>query len=363
MTVWNLILFVTMKRPRSRIVSSRGGPCISMRPFIIAIVFSIFTLSPLMAAGSATGSGDADHDNHDENPEMTLPRIEPVSLDGRKLKVVATTSFIGDVVTNIAGSAAEITILMPRGQNPHSWEPSPRNIAAIDDADLIFINGLGLEETLIGILGDMKTAPVVPVSKGIDVIGTGEQDDHHPGAVNPHVWFSPRNVIIWTRNMEKSLSLVNPTNAETYEMAAEAYISELEALDSELRKMLSILNPDDKKLVMDHATFDYYAREYGFNNPGNVIPSMNDQAEPSARDIAALTELVKAENVKAIFVGGTAGRGLKNLAASVAAEADRELPVVELLTGSLAPEGQRGANYRDFIRYNTEMIVEALSRE
>ena len=160
--------------------------------------------------------------------------------------------------------------------------------------------------------------------------------------------------------MEKSLSLANPANTERYEMAAEAYILELKALDSELRKMLSVLNPADKKLVMDHATFDYYAREYGFRTPGNVVPSMNDQAEPSARDIAALTELVKAENVKVIFVGGTAGRSLKNLAFSVAAETGRNLPVVELLTGSLAPEGQRGANYPDFIRYNTEIIIEAL---
>ncbi len=357
MTVWNLILFVTMKRHRSRIVSPPGGPCIFMRIFFTVIALSIFTLSPLMAAG------DADHDIHDDISVMKLPGIEPVTLDGRKLKVVATTSFVGDAVTNIAGSAAEITILMPRGQNPHSWEPSPGNIAAIDDAYLIFINGLGLEETLIEILRGMETAPVVPVSTGIEVIGTEERDEHHPDAVNPHVWFSPRSVIKWTENISTALSAADPVNGRRYEEAAEAYILELKALDSELRKILSVLDPIDKKLVMDHATFDYYAREYGFKTPGNLVPSMNDQAEPSARDIAALTELVKRENVKVIFVGGTAGRSLKNLAFSVAAETGQNLPVVELLTGSLAPAGQRGDSYTDFIRYNTEIIIEYLGVE
>lgn len=322
-----------------------------------AVVLSIIALSPLMAAGGT------DHDSHNGNSEMMLPRIDPVTLDGRKLKVVATTSFVGDVVTNIAGSATEITILMPRGQNPHSWEPSPRNIAAIEDADLIFINGLGLEEELISILESMDTAPVVPVSLGIEGLENQEQDEHHHESDDPHVWFSPLNVIKWAENIATALSMADPVNGERFEMAAEAYISELQALDSEIRNIVSVLDSVDKKLVMDHVSFNYYAREYGFEILGNLIPTINDQAEPSARDIAALTELVRAENVKAIFVGGTAGRGLKNLAFSVATETGRDLSVVELLTGSLAPEGQRGDSYPDFIRYNTEMIVEALSRE
>ena len=330
---------------------------ISKRLIFTAAALSIFALSSLMATGSAACSGG------NGNSEMVLPRIDPVTLDGRKLKVVATTSFIGDVLTNIAGSATEITVLMPRGQNPHSWEPSPRNIMAIEDADLIFINGLGLEEELISILGGMNTAPVVPVSVGIEVLERSEQDEHQHDIADPHVWFSPLNVIKWAENIGTAISMADPVNGERYEMAAEAYISELQALDSEIRNILSILDSVDKKLVMDHVSFDYYAREYGFEILGNLVPTMNDQAEPSARDIAALTELVRAENVKAIFVGGTAGRGLKNLASSVAAEAGQNLPVVELLTGSLASEGQRGANYPDFIRYNTEMIVEALSRE
>ena len=300
-----------------------------------AFVFAIMVSTSL----PATGSREA---------VTAEPQADPI-------KIVATTSFIGDVLLNIAGKATDITILMPPGQNPHSWEPSPRNIAAIEDANLIFINGLGLEEVLIGILDGMNTAPIISVSSGIDEL-------HHE-AVNPHVWFSPLNVIKWAENIEAALSIADPENGEKYKDATKAYITELQALDSEIRSLLSVLDPSEKKLVMDHASFEYYAREYGFEISGNLIPTMNDQSEPSARDIATLTELVKTEQIKAIFVGGTAGRSLKNLAASVAAEADWNLPVVELLTGSLAHAGMRGDNYTDFIRYNTELIVEALVQE
>ncbi len=348
MTVENYTWFAIMNR-----FTGKNPLCF----FLLVMALTVFSLSSLSAAGSAEESIDTD------SSEMIFPRINSVNLEGRKLKIIATTSFIGDVLLNVAGTAAEITILMPSGQNPHSWEPSPRNLTAIEDADLIFINGLGLEESLIRILDGMKTAPVIPVSSGIDVTGGDKEGEHHHDAVNPHVWFSPLNVIKWAENIVNALSIADPANQHRYTEAAEAYIKELQELDSEIRSLLSVLDPEEKKLVMDHAFFEYYAREYGFEVSGNLIPGMNDQAEPSARDIAALAELVKTENIKAIFVGGTAGRNLTNLAFSVAAETGRDIAVVELLTGSLATAGQRGDSYTDFIRYNTELIVEALCRE
>ncbi len=284
----------------------------------------------------------------------TIPLIEPVALNGRKLKVVATTNFVGDVLSQIVGSSAEVTVLMSRGQNPHSWEPGPGSIAAVENSDLIFVNGLGLEETLMNIIEGMKTAPVVPVSAGVDIL-TGSH-----GASNPHVWFSPLNVIIWTENIQSALSAADPANASEYQKFAASYIFKLKTLDSEIRTAVSGLNPDERKMVTDHSSFDYFARDYGFEISGKVVSSSNDQAEPSARDIASLTELVRKENVKAIFVGGTAGESLKKLSASVAAESGRNLPVVELLAGSLAPGGERGDNYEDFVRYDTELIVKAL---
>ena len=160
--------------------------------------------------------------------------------------------------------------------------------------------------------------------------------------------------------MQSALSLADPAHDAEYRDAAASYINRLKALDEEIRLDISTLEPDQRKMVTDHSSFDYFARDYGFEISGKVISSSNDQAEPSARDIAALSNLVEKENIKAIFVGGTAGEELKKLAASVAAESGKNLPVVELLAGSLAPAGKRGDTYLDFVRYDTGLIVGAL---
>lgn len=344
-------MFVTMKRHPS-------NPLRYFKLLIPAVLFASLVPLSLSAAGSA-----------ETNNFETIPLIEPVSLKDRKIKIVATTSFIGDVLSEIAGDHAEIITLMPAGQNPHSREPGPSDIAAIEDADLIFINGFGLEEEFLRILEGMNTAPIVPVSVGIDPISHEDEeegedehhDDDHHGDEDPHVWFSPLNVIVWAQNIKQALSSADPGNRAFYSSAAESYIIMLEQLDDEIRTMVSVLDPSERKLVVDHVSFDYYAREYGFVIAANILSSLNDQAEPSAREIAALSDLIRSTDINVIFVGGTAGRGLKSLAESVAAESGRNLPVVELLSGSLAPAGQRGERYPDFIRYNTELIVDALS--
>ncbi len=346
MTAWSPTLYAITKR-----LPGNSMKTISFFPSVfIFLAVSLVSLTPLAASGS------------EESPVFTvIPQIDPVALDGDMLNIVATTSFIGDLLTDIAGNHAEITILMPPGQNPHSWEPGPSDIAAIEDADLIFVNGLGLEEDLLRILGSMKIAPVIPVSAGIEPLEHDGEDSHQHEEGDPHVWLSPLNVIKWAENIGAVLSSADPANRESYDNAASFYMRELEALNTEIHKMVAILKPAERRLVVDHVSFEYYAREYDFRILGNLVSSPNDQAEPSAREIAALSDLVRNENIGVLFVGGTASRGLRSLADSVAAESGTDLSVVELLSGSLAPAGQRGDKYPDFIRFNTELIVDALA--
>jgi ABC-type Zn uptake system ZnuABC Zn-binding protein ZnuA len=346
MTAWSPTWYVTTKRHPSNSMKT-----ISFFPSVfIFLAVSLVSITPLAASGS------------EESPVFTvIPQINSVPLEGRKLNIVATTSFIGDVLTDIAGNHAEITILMPPGQNPHSWDPGPANIAAIEDADLIFVNGFGLEEELLRILKGMKIGPVIPVSAGIEPLGNDGEDNHKHEKGDPHVWLSPLNVLTWAENIGAVLSSADPANRESYEKAASSYMRELGSLNAEIHNMVAILKPADRRLVVDHVSFEYYAREYDFTILGYLVSSPNDQAEPSAREIAALSDLVRKENIEVLFVGGTAGRVMRNLADSVAAESGRDLPVVELLSGSLAPSGQRGDKYPDFIRFNTELIIEALA--
>jgi ABC-type Zn uptake system ZnuABC Zn-binding protein ZnuA len=106
----------------------------------------------------------------------------------------------------------------------------------------------------------------------------------------------------------------------------------------------------------------YFADEYGFEIIGEVIASVTDQAEPSPRHIAELTNLVRDEGITVLFIGETAGRGLRTLVAAVAREVGYEIQIVELLTGSLAPRGRGGDSYLDFVRYNAGRIVSALTQ-
>jgi ABC-type Zn uptake system ZnuABC Zn-binding protein ZnuA len=353
---------------------------------LLMIVFLVASFGPLFADGGAE-TQDAveehddhdhdDHDDHDHEGEMMIPDIDPADLSGSSLQVVASTSIVGDVVQKIAGDAADVTVLMALGQNPHSYEPTPREIALVEDSYIVFVNGMDLEEGLMGTIENVARTYIVPVSAGIAVIEGDEHDhgeeedndededhdDHDHAAGDPHFWFDPTNVIVWAENIADALISADPANADVYENNRDAYIAELEALDLEVRNLVASIPRSQRKLVVDHVALSYFAEEYGFEIIGEVIPSVSDQAEPSARDIAQLADEIREEGVNAIFIGGTAGRGLQNLVQAVAEEVGEDVRIVSILTGSLAPAGNRGDSYIDFVRFNTELIVSALSRK
>ena len=308
----------------------------------------------------------------DAGKEKAANHVEAaVEPNARVLSVAATTDIIGDIVSNIVGDKADVRVIIPTGRSPHSYEPTPQDAAALDEADIIFVNGLNLEESLMPILEDSDEPVIVPVSAGLEVLFLGEDhdhtdddhaddDEHDHSAGNPHFWFSPLNAIVWSRNISRTLQTADPANAEFYAARTDEYISRLEGLDEEIRDMVNRIPQENRKLLMDHAALSYFARDYGFEIVGHIVESVSDQAEPSARQVADLTDLLTHEGVDAIFVGESAGRGISRLAESVAAESGRDVRVVRLLTGSLAAEGERGSTYIDYIRLNTERIAEAL---
>lgn len=372
---------------------------------LLFALFLVFAIGPAWAGGAQESDGaeaedhhhdeashEEDHDHHDEHDdhdhdeehhhegEMSIPHIEAADLGaGESLQVVASTSIVGDVVRQVAGSAATVDVLMAIGQNPHAYEPTPREIATLENSYIAFVNGLDLEEALMETIENVAGTYVVPVSAGISVIGGGDHDhddhyeeheedqhdhghDHDHAGGDPHFWFDPTNVIVWAENIAEALSEADPAKRTTYEANRDAYISELEALDLEIRQQISSIPRNRRKLVVDHVALTYFADEYGFEIIGEVIPSVSDQAEPSARHIAQLAEVIREEEVPAIIIGGTASRGLRNLVSAVAEEVGSEIEIVEILTGSLAPEGNRGDTYLEFVRFNTEQIVSALGR-
>jgi ABC-type Zn uptake system ZnuABC Zn-binding protein ZnuA len=279
--------------------------------------------------------------------------------DGR-LQVVATTSIVGDVVGNIGGELIELTVLVPPGGDPHTFEPRPQDIAAVSDAQVVFASGLGLEEALKGVLEANVKGTLVEVSDGLAVIPLQDKDEHEGaqpehGTGDPHTWMDPNNVIIWAGNIATALAEADPTNRATYQTNAESYIAELRELDAWIRQQVEQVPPKQRKLVSDHAVLGYFAAEYGFEQVGLVIPALSSSAAPSAQELAALVDAIRAQDVQAILVGTTVNPALSEQVAD-----DTGAELVFIYTGSLSQSGGVASSYIQLMRYNVQAIVDTL---
>jgi len=192
-----------------------------------------------------------------------------------------------------------------------------------------------------------------------DAIGHDDHDDddHVHAEGDPHVWMDPNNVILWVEVTVEALSEADPSNAQAYEANGAEYIAKLSEIDEWIRDEPASIPEARRKLVADHSVFNYVADEYDFTMLGAIIPSTTDTAEPSAQKVAELGELIREENVRAIFVGRSSSRALTELSRSISQEVDVNLVILPTFTGSLAPEGEDGDTYLEFLRYNVNQIL------
>lgn len=299
---------------------------------------------------------DDAHDDHDHNHgnaggTLALPELAEIELDGRKLNVVATTSIIGDVVANVGGDMLELSVLIGRNQDSHSYELTPQDFVALENADVIFVNGWDLEEQLAEIVEENFAAKGVAISAEITPRTFDSQ------AADPHVWFSIHNAEQWAENAATVLTQLDPTNGATYAANLETYLAQLTELEEEIEELLTELPTDKRKLVTNHDAFGYFADEYGFEVVGTVIPSFSSSAEPSASDLAELANLMEAEEVCTVFAETSRS---DDLARTVSAELTHcdSVQVLQLYTGSI---GDGAADsYIGLYRENVKTIVEGL---
>ena len=311
------------------------------------LFFSILLLVGLGGIGLAGCMSTSSQSNQPEND---------------RLKVVATTTIIGDVVSRVAGDEVNLFTLLVPGQNPHSFQPAPRDLILVSEADLIFINGLGLEEYLDDMLeGADPAGRVIIVSEGINFLTRGNHDDVDEEDLHqdhqeqdPHVWLDPNNVKVWTENITNNLVAEDPDRADIYQSNAETYMNELDQLDSWIRDQVEQIPPENRRLVTDHTTFGYFAEEYGFTLMGAMIPAMTTEAETSGGQLAELVDRIRNYQVKAIFVGVDTD---PTLSERIAEETGVQL--VPLYFGSLT-DGDPAGTYLDFMKYNVDQIAGAL---
>ena len=358
---------------------------------ILTIFIILFTIAaqcdvqPEQGAQSAAAppaqAKEAQHEaeahSFEDDLATPLEDLMAVSLEeGEKLKVVATTTIVGDIVSQVGGDLIELKVLLPLGTDPHAFSPTPQDVAAVADAHVIFINGFGLEGFLRELIQNAGgEAVVVSLSERIEprefAQGEGheheeaeaedheadheEEADHHHEGVDPHTFMTTTNAMIFVYNIEQALSTLDPANAAAYKAETEAYEAQLAGLESWIQEQIATIPPENRRMVTDHEAFGYYAGHYGLEVVGAVIPAYSTSAEPSAQELSQLQDVIAEYGVKAVFVGTTTNPAMAQQVAE-----DTGLQLVSLYSESLGEPGSGAETYLDYMRYNTMAIVEAL---
>jgi ABC-type Zn uptake system ZnuABC Zn-binding protein ZnuA len=313
-----------------------------------------------------------DHEHEAEAEMLVLPELPAAELNGEPLRVVATTSLIGDVVAQVGGDAIDLTVLIGPGQDSHSYQPAAQDLTAVANAHVIFVNGWNLEEGLVDDLENIgEDVPIVPISANIEPLTFGEdehddegeeheeEDEHGHSGADPHVWFNIHNVEQWVENVEHVLSELDPANADTYQANAASYATALAELEAYTIAQLDSIPEENRFLVTNHDSFSYFAEAYGFTVLGTVIPSVSTVAEPSASDLADLIAEMEAHNVCTIFTETTVNDAL---AQTVAAELDgcETVQVLKLYTEAVGSDDSDVDSYISLFRANVNALVAGL---
>jgi zinc/manganese transport system substrate-binding protein len=267
----------------------------------------------------------------------------------KQLRVVTSFSIIADLVKQVGGEHVTVSSLVGPNADMHTFHPSPSDSKRLADAQLVVINGLGLEgwaDRLVKASGYGGAKLVA--SKGIKALAGG-----HHGRYDPHAWQEVANVKVYVANIRDALAGVDPPRKPDYERRASNYVKQLDALEAEIRNAFKdIAKP--RRVITSHEAFSYYgdAYEIEFLAPQGV----SGDAEPSARSVAQLIRQIKREKVKAIFVENISGQRIMDQIA-------RETGAVAggtLYSDALSETPGPASTYLDMMRHNTRLISTAL---
>ena len=273
-----------------------------------------------------------------------------------KLKVVATTTQVTALAKVVGGDRIELRGILQASVDPHEYEPTADDVKAFANAQVIFINGVGLEKWLQKTIQNSgATAPVLDTSRGVKVrmakAADGAAED------DPHIWHAVPNAIIMLNNIRDGLSRADAANAETYKANAAAYEQKLNDLDAYIKAQVATIPAANRKVVANHDAFGYYFERYGLTFVGSVIPSMDTNFQPSAKELADLVNKIKAQNVKAIFSESSVN---PQLAQQIAREAGVKVVDGALYGDTLGPAGSGADTLDGMLKANTDLIVKNL---
>lgn len=267
-------------------------------------------------------------------------------------QVVTTFSVLDDLTREIGGDDIELTSLVGADADAHVFEPAPRDLRTLLDADLLIANGLGFEPWLerLWSAGEARGRRI-DASGGVVPLSVEEDGRRIP---DPHAWQSLGNAEIYVRNIARALSEIDPVNAADYAARRDAWLERLAALRAEIAPRLAALPAERRRVLTSHDAFGYFAREW--NLQFRAAQGVSDAAEPSAAEVAALIRQLRGEGARALFVENIRD---PRLIEQIAAEAGAQVGGT-LYSDALAAEGP-ASSYLGMYRQNVERLLEALA--
>lgn len=283
--------------------------------------------------------------------------------DGRPVRAVASFSILGDLVREVGGARVHVSTLVGPDSDAHGFSPTPADARKLAEADIVFVNGLGLEGWLDRLIRASGTrAPVVVASSGVTPIPAADEHahgggghDHGDHALDPHAWQNIANVKIYIANIRDGLATVDPAHADAYRDAAAAYIAKLDALQQEVRATIDGIPPDRRRIITTHDAFGYFAAAYGLRF---VAPQgVSTDSEASPRDVAAIIRQIRQDRIPAVFLENISDpRQMEQIARESGAKIGGKV-YSDALSGPAGP----APTYLDMMRSNLRAFAAALS--
>jgi len=272
------------------------------------------------------------------------------SEDDRKT-IISSASMIWDMVNNIGKDKINSLLIVPVGGDPHIYEPTPSDAREVEQADLVFINGLTFEGWINELIENSGTkAATITLTEGVEPISSTEYENSY----DPHAWMDVRKGRQYIENIKNALIELDPNNATYYKTNFDTYDKELQDLDIYIEKRIEEIPKDNRILITSHDAFRYYGKRYGIQVEG--VMGISTESEAQTSDMVRISSLIKNSNVPAVFIETTINpKLLKQIAA------DNNVSIGgALYADSIGEEGSGADYYIGMMKKNTDLIVDAL---
>lgn len=281
-----------------------------------------------------------------------------------KLSVVASFYPMYDFTKKIGGDRVDVANLVPAGTEPHDWEPATTDIKKLEDADVFVYNGADMEQWVDATLASLSNSHLV-VAKASDGLSLrtvaaehGDEghaaDDKNGTADDPHVWLSPENAKAEMANIKDALVKADPDDKDYFEANYQKWSGECDSLNQEFKTKLSSV--PTKNIVVSHEAFGYLCDAYGLTQ--TPIEGLDADAEPSAKELANITDFVKANNVHVIFSEDLVS---PKIAETIASATGAKVEVLNPVEGLTDEQLAAGDDYFSVMKDNLDKLVKALS--